>query len=197
MNITSFNDKFPIYSIFFYFLIIVAGLTVNTFPCKMRYALDNNLYLKHFIGFLTMVFLVVVAEPYPDQKLLHIFPIAALLYIVFILISKTEYPFFLAILVILGLEFAVILTKTEFKKDLKEHPEKEKELQPKINTAVFIGNTVMVAVIILTIIGVLAYMGRKKYEYKDKFNYFTFFLGKIDCKYSKPKIGIMNSFKHL
>jgi len=193
----SLNDRFPMYSIFFYFLLIAAGLVLNTFPCKMRNALDNNLYLKHFIGYLTMAFLVVITEPILNKKLTNVIFLSFALYIVFILVSKTEYGFFLSIIILLGLTYLLIIKKEEYKQDNEKNTQSASENDKKINIIVNINNFILIVTIALIIIGVLIYMGRKKYEYKDKFSYLTFFLGKIDCKYSKPKIGYLNSLKHL
>ena len=41
----------------------------------------------------------------------------------------------------------------------------------------------------------LVYMGEKKTEYKNNFNYYKFFLGNINCKHKSPNINIINSFK--
>ena len=39
-------------------------------------------------------------------------------------------------------------------------------------------------------------MGEKKIEYKDKFNYLTFFLGKQVCKGNSPEVDISNALKN-
>jgi hypothetical protein len=51
-------------------------------------------------------------------------------------------------------------------------------------------------ILLLTIIGVLAYMGEKKIEYKKNFKYVTFFLGKTVCKHSSSNIDMIKALRH-
>lgn len=51
---------------------------------------------------------------------------------------------------------------------------------------------------ILLIFGFIVYLGQKKIEYKSKFDYITFLLGKSECINSSPRTsyisGVMHSF---
>lgn len=194
--VKSFNDTIPIYAIFLFVIIIFADSAKNIFPCRIVNLIENNLFVKYFIAYLTIVFLVVLTVPIPDKKLSHIMLKSFYLLILFILISKTEVGFFIPILFTTGLMYILILQREEFKEKLSNSPNKV-ELENKINNLIKINNIVMVLIIIMIIIGVLLYMGRKKYEYKNSFNYLTFFLGKIDCNKSFPNINYQKSIKYI
>lgn len=48
--------------------------------------------------------------------------------------------------------------------------------------------------IISSIVGFLVYMGEKKIEYKNKFDYLTFIFGKPSCRGFSPKTKFLGSF---
>ena len=144
----SINDAFPVYSIFIFILLIAAGEILNIFPCSVIEVIENNIYLKHFIGFLTMIFFVVLVVPIPDKKLNNILSKSALMYAIFILISKTESQFFIPIIVLLGATYLLILKKAEYREaiDRKENIQETLETLDKINTIVLINNSVLIII---------------------------------------------------
>ena len=87
------------------------------------------------------------------------------------------------------------MKKTEINgNEVLDEKEKEKELL-NIET---ISNATTISSYILLSIGFLIYLGQKKIEYKTKFNYTTFLLGKSECLDTSPKTdyisGILHSF---
>lgn len=198
MNNYSLNDKLPIYCIFIFFLLIFVDDAKNIFPCRMRYVFENNLYLKHFLGYLTITFLVVLLEHIPNKNLKRIFLVSFYLYLVFILISKTEYGFFVPIFVLISIIYVLYLKREEIDKE-KESSSKDKkeELEKNYNLIIKINNLFIIIVIGLTIVGFLFYMGRKKYEYKNNFSYLTFIFGKVKCSETFSKIDYKKSLKYI
>ena len=198
MTVFSINDKVPIYCIFTFFLLICADSTSNLFPCQLRRVLDNNLILKHMMVYLTITFLIVLLENIPDKNLYKIFSISFYLYVIFILISKTEYGFFVPILIITAIIYILFLKREELNKQAELASKKEKEeLEKKHDIIIKLNNLLIIVIFILTIIGFFVYMGRKKFEYKNNFNYLTFIFGKIECDGSPSKIDYSTSLKYL
>ena len=91
----------------------------------------------------------------------------------------------------------------------EKEKEKQKEIQDKLKKPadptelelferkiLFINqlNGILIILFITTIIiGFLIYMGEKKIEYKDKFNYITFVFGQSKCKDKTPVIKLTQS----
>lgn len=48
----------PVYPIFILLLIISANYLADLFPCRLRELLENNIYVKHLFGYLTLLFFV-------------------------------------------------------------------------------------------------------------------------------------------
>ena len=177
MSVFSINDKLPLYCIFTFFLLICADSTSSLFPCHVRRVLENNLILKHAMVYLTITFLIVLLENIPDKNLYKIFSVSFFLYLIFIFISKAEYGFFISILIITAIIYILYL--------------KRKELTKKHDMIIKINNGMIIVIFILI------YMGRKKFEYKNNFNYLTFIFGKVECKGTISNIDYSTSLKHL
>jgi ABC-type Fe3+ transport system permease subunit len=154
--------------------------------------------VKHVMVYLTITFLIVLLENFPDKNLYKIFSVSLYLYVIFIFISKTEYGFFIFILIVTAVIYILYLKRQELAKKEETASKKEKEeIAKKHDLIIKINNGLIIVVFILTIIGFFVYMGRKKFEYKNNFSYLTFIFGKIECKGTSSKIDYLTSVKHL
>ncbi len=148
--------------------------------------------------YLTITFLVVLLEDL-DKNLVEVFLVSFYLYIVFILISKTEYSFFIAIIILTAVIYILYLKRNEIakrKEDATTNEELEK-LEKTKNLIIKINNGLSIVVFILIFFGIMVYMGRKKYEYKNNFSYLTFIFGKVECKGTISNIDLSTSLKHV
>lgn len=195
----SINDVLPMYSVFIFILLIAAGEIMNIFPCSFIEVIENNIYLKHFIGFLTMTFFVVLIVPIPDKKLNNILSKSLMMYIIFILITKTEPRFSIPIIVLLGITYLLVLKKVEYREEIEKNVniQHKKDILDKINTIVLINNSILILIAVLLITGFILYLGRKKYEYGADFNYVTFILGRNVCNKTLSTITYNKALEHL
>ena len=198
MTTFNINNKLPLFCIFIFFILICADATSSLFPCHVRRILESNLALKHFMLYLTITFLVVLLEDL-DKNLTEVFLVSFYLYLIFILISKTEYGFFIAIIILTAVIYVLYLKRNEIakrKEDTTSNEELEK-LEKTKNLIIKINNGISIVVFILAFIGFMIYMGRKKFEYKNNFNYLTFIFGKVECKGTISNIDYSTSLKHI
>jgi hypothetical protein len=184
----------------FLFLLIISGNYLGTlFPCRVQVALQENIFLRHFLGFFTLLFFVVLTLPNkPEFKM--ILTIATRVYIFFILLSKTPVYIWLVVFALASITYLLEIYKDDKNKELVEDENSNilndnKMLNDK--NIVYIQKTISIIGIILTISGFLIYMGEKKYEYKNKFSYITFLLGNSSCVNKTGNKNIMNSLKHI
>lgn len=193
------QDKIPIYSIFILLLILSGGYIVQLVPCKLQRILNDNIYLKHLFCLLTLVFLVDLTDPEQNKKSLNITILKSfVLYIFFIFIIKTYYKFFILIMITLGIIYLIVIKKTDIDNEIKNSKDINiiNELNNYKSKLIIVQNILFGFIIIFMILGFLIYLGEKKHQYKNKFNYFTFLLGKPDCSNVPDKISILNSFKY-
>jgi len=179
----------PIWNIFVLFLIIAANYLGELFPCRVQNLLESNIYLKHIIAFLTLSFFVILTDTTSNYKSNEIFSISFTLYILFIILARNNKVFFIINLVILAILYVMKLQLTDYEKNVDE-----KSNDIFYERLLILEKILSVIFFILLICGFLIYMGEKKIEYKNKFNFITFFFGKPSCKLNSPTTNYVESF---
>jgi hypothetical protein len=164
-----------------------------------------------------MIFFVTLAAPVKDKRISVVALNSLLLYLLFILITKVHVKIFYVIAGLLGTTYiAVLLKEADLDKinanasasviksnDATEQTNEQGKENPEdvvlTNQLKIYDNVIFYSYLLIflfTIIGVLAYMGEKKIEYKKNFKYVTFFLGKTVCKHSSSNIDMIKALRH-
>lgn len=202
------NSYIPIYSIFILILILSGGYTIELIPCRLKKLLTENIFIKHFFCLLTLIFLVSLTDSsYDGKNLNQILFRSFLLYILFMFIIKTQYQFFVVILILLAIIYLIkiknneIYNKIEREKENIEENNYSKNIEQYIELEyklLKIKNILIIITLILIFIGFFVYLGQKKYEYKNKFSYVTFLFGTYKCKNTFEKdLPISKSLQYL
>ena len=101
----------PVSALFILLLIIGGNYLGILFPCQLQDILENNILVKHFLAFLTLIFFAVLADPGNEKPLKDILKQSILLYFWFILIIRMNAKFFLALVFIIALIYILKLYK--------------------------------------------------------------------------------------
>ena len=200
-------------AIFIFLLIISGNYLGNLFPCQVQYQFENNMYLKHFLGFFTLLFFVILTLPekydeegnkIPEFRYLgEIIKICGFLYIFFLILSKTPYYIWLIVFILTAIVYLLELKKTDFVKENIDESEDSKKKETDLfgikNIAQInnIQNKLTFLGLIISIFGFFIYMGEKKFENKGKFNYLKFIFGSTKCKGKTKNNDVFNSIKHI
>ena len=155
-------------SIFILYMLIGANFLANLFGCRIQNALNNSMWLKHAVGFMTLLFFVVMvdkSDTSPMEKMTN----TLMYYFVFLLTTRMDIkwwtPFIMSV-------FAIYIL--QMFKDAEKNAERKEKLE-RIQKMLANVSYAMLA------IGLLVYVGRKKGEYKETFNFTTFLMGKPSC----------------
>ncbi len=185
-----FNTQFPIKGIMVFYLLIVANFLAPLFNCRLQDVLVNNMILKHLFGFLTLFFFVVFVEPeHSDKTFLYQISMAIGLYIWFIFTTRMEIHAFALFIIVL---FSLYMFNIYFDKNHKDNNTDEKEVfKENINRyGLLLG-------VLITIIGFTSYVGQKKIEYGNRFNWTSFFIGHPECKKETPIEARMETIQNI
>lgn len=162
--------------IFVLILIIFGNYLGELVPCRVQKQMSKNMYLKHFLGYLTLLFFGTLT--YFKESRVNAIYSSFVIYAVFIFISKTYYKFFMLIVVFAGLVYFLDILKSE----LLESEVKTEMVKTILE---YIPQIQMMLIIFSAVFGLLGftmYLGNKKHEYGNKFNYVYFLLGKPKCR---------------
>ena len=181
----------PFYTIFILILIISANFLGSTFPCRVQKLLSENVYIKHILGFFTMIFFVMISAPILKDSLFVSIISSIIMYIFFIFMTKTPIEIFIVIFILLMITYILILYLKQLSLDKDKYKDKEHKIL--IENVI---SLLYVIILLFTILGTLIYMGEKKIEYGKTFSYSQFFIGNPVCKNKSPTIPIFKALKH-
>lgn len=156
-------------AILLFYLIIAINFTRNLYSGQMIDYFSNNRFVQHLIGFIAMLVIIMEVGNVKDIYLALIYSFLA--YIWFILTTKLDIQWNLAIIGLLLFGFLynnqmeekeqkAIKDKSLNKKALKEI--KQKNLQTR--------SYILLGIIILTLIGLISYIIKKKNQYGGNFD---------------------------
>lgn len=133
VNLEQVHATIPHLVAVFTFVIIISGNYLGElFPCKVQHFFAESMILKHFLGYLTLIFFVVLTIPEISESD-NIIVSSALLYSAFVLVSKTHYRFWFAIFGITGVVYLLHMYKKTIPVEKKEDKPVEKIEIPTIN----------------------------------------------------------------
>ena len=180
-------------SVFVLLLIISGNFLGELMPCRVREELSSNMVLKHFLGYLTLVFFAIVTVF--KSSSMNILLLSALVYIYFIVLSKTNWRFWIVIVFLLGICYIIhVMGLTINKDDIKEDNKTLSTVMDNILPTVQLSFVLLA--LFLTLIGSIIYMGNKKKEYGKDFSYMYFFLGKPECRGKSPNTKLLDDLKY-
>ena len=180
-------------SVFVLLLIISGNFLGELMPCRVREELSSNMILKHFFGYLTLVFFAIVTVFKTSS--MNILLLSLLVYLYFIVLSKTNWRFWIVVVFLLGISYIIHVWGLTYKK------EQSKEGEVKIEDSIInMLPTIQLSFVwlasFLTVIGSIVYMGNKKKEYGKDFSYMYFFLGKPECRGKSPNTKLLDDLKY-
>lgn len=156
--------------IFVLYLIISANFLANLFSCRVQYLLSNNMYVKHLLGFFTLLFFIIIVNNNEKKNEALIF-IAIGIYLLFIITAKIDFNFWIIFIILLSIIYTLEIYK-------KENENNTTIGNIDINTIQY---SLIIFNVFIIIVGFFVYLGKKKFEYKENFNYTTFLFGKNKC----------------
>ena len=181
-------------SVFVVLLIISGNFLGELMPCRVRKELSENMWLKHFFGYLTLVFFAVLTVF--KNSSINVLILSFIIFLYFLLLSKTNWRFWMAVIFLLGIAYFIYVWKSSVYDVMVQNNdtiyiESTKGLKTIADT---IQNVAVILAFILTIIGVIVYLGNKKREYGKDFSYVYFYLGKPQCRGKSPSFSIVEDF---
>jgi len=161
-------------NVFVLYLVLAGQFLDPLFPCHSKRLLEKSMVLRHVLGYLTLLFFIVIIDEFTDAitSAPLILGLCSAIYVWFMLSSKMTGPTWIALMITLSTLYLVDLFVSRIDKPSAE-----------LTLWVSRANTTLITIaILLTGVGVIAYLGEKKLDYGSSFRYLTFFLGKETCR---------------
>lgn len=176
-------------AVFVFYLLLSAGFQIPLFPCRVQRVFTDSQSLRHVLGFLTMTFFVVLVNSKNKLGVAELFAISGGAYLWFMMTAKMNVYSWFMMMFVLGVVFILQVYKDHQEED------KSKEVESKIEAASKAQQILSYVVAALTVIGFVVYMGEKRIEYGETFEFGKFFLGNPTCKGESPNVSIRSALR--
>jgi len=172
----------PYEAFFAIYLIIACNFLGDLLGCKFKQMLQENMYVKHFFGYLTLAFLVVLTgvDINNEENLIKAVIYSFILYFWFVCTTKTHIYTTIIVLLIFFIMYILSIRIKILEKNIET--DKNIEEIKKLRLASFL---LLIIAFVITFFGILYYLMLKKRELStrtEKFSYITFFIGKQICR---------------
>lgn len=160
--------------LFAFYLLVFCNFTGEIIGCKLKTLLSNNMLAKHILGFVLLLFLVVLVNPEnADEKFMKNLTYSAVVYVWFLITIRNPYEMIVLVLLLL-----LIVYLLGAKKDRKEKQGKVDEVAKlhKIQVGITVG------AFLLSVLGCISYYYAKHEEYGKSFAWEKFIFGNKRCR---------------
>lgn len=161
--------------LFFMGLNLLSNFSGELLPCDIQTTFATNMYAKHLLGAMLMLFFNIMNDPVNAENIGRSVGEALLLYLWFVLLSRTHA---LVALAIAGVVFSVYVIDIRYQRHVRDGGKESAEAAG-LKKASLVLKWVALG---MTLAGVVHYMILKKKEYSDAFGVLRFFLGTPTCK---------------
>lgn len=160
--------------LFAFYLLVFCNFTPEIIGCKLKNLLSTNMVAKHVLGFVLLLFLVVLVNPEnADEKVMKNIGFSIIVYLWFLITIRNPYEFIVVILLLLLIVYLLGAKKARNEKEGKVEKVKSLHKIQLVLTGI---------AFVLSVIGLAAYYLEKKDEYKGKFAWDKFIIGNKKCK---------------
>ena len=193
-------------------LLMSANYLGELFPCKVQAVFSKNMIVKHILGFLSLMFFVVLTRPnlYTSSNFVYV---SVLLYGFFMFLSKLNYIIWFLVFGIFAIIYVshVYLNQIESENQINRSKIGDNTVSPdaddkmptqniteKIETIKTMQKYLLFTVFPITVVGFIHYLGEKKLEFGHTgFDYKKFLFGKPKCNDSSPEYkGFVDTMIH-
>ena len=164
--------------VFAFYLLVASNFLAQVFGCRLQNVLGTSMIAKHAVGFLLLLFLIVIVNPEnADREMVKNIGIAAVIYTWFYLTTRSPVEVMFAVLVLLLAAYLSGLSRQRAEKEGKVEEARSARLRQNIFAGMALG---------ASLFGFGIYTVEKRREYQKAFSWTKFFSGTTACRNYTP-----------
>lgn len=178
-------DKNTLHALFLFIFILLGKHVSELLACSISNIISTHFLVKHMIGFFILYTTLISIEKKKD--LFNLFSKTILLYIWFIIITKTTRRINISIIIILLITYFIYL----YNERLKKKKYKNKNNNNLIKILDLYEKYIIYIVVVLSFLGFIIYIGEKKLDFKNNFSWIDFLFYRTEentCNNTKSDI---------
>lgn len=161
------------------YLWLIFGIVIAHVNCDIRRAMDGNGIIRHIVTLLAFFFLFTIVDGNNKSDLLTTWIKTIVVYILFVLMTKSKWYFIITVLTLLLLDQS-LKRHVGFEKNNGKLTEEQEETFKKYSQVIY------GIIVILIVIGCLHYMYLQYIQHYKNFSFTKFFIGTEKCKAFAP-----------
>lgn len=160
-----------------YFLVAINFLfnKMKDFSCHVQDIVNDNLFAKHGLNILAVFFLLVLFTRSTPMAPWFLIAATFVMYAFFMVITKCQYMFLGGFLLCM---FVVFYLEAQKSYEVSKDPQNTDAIKKKYEKPQIVLHAIS---LVLVFIGFLVYLGQHSREYKNNWNWLTFWLGVSKC----------------
>jgi Na+-transporting NADH:ubiquinone oxidoreductase subunit NqrE len=177
-------------SLLLFYLLISSNFLPDIFGCNLQYYLKNNWFIKNLVAIMILyVFVISVNGKGADVSIFKQVLLTLSIFIWFYLSRDMNIVFLITLFILF---FIIWIVYTRIQKIRNETNKNDEILQDKFKIDRYqnINIRIFYIAIIITIIGLICFVGEHKYKYKNV-SYYKLFISRQYCKF-EPNIYSIN-----
>lgn len=172
-------------ALFVLFLLIGVNFLDELYSCRIKDVLRNNMLVKHIVAFLTLHIFVTLTSKDNGDNFTGDWKKSVIVYLMFLISTRVRHEFFWIFVIGLLIYYVGSLYVERYTDDLKK-PGKYTDLERRDidrRLKVYIEYLDYIFRFLIAILGVgfLIYLGEKRNEMGERFDFATFVMGDRDC----------------
>jgi hypothetical protein len=184
--------------VFIFYLLLSGNYTGELLNCQFQNILRNSIIVKHVVGFLMMYFFVNMASTNVNWNAGIKLGLSFILFLLFLLSNRCDGYIVFANICLMGLIYILQLardTDQNIVDDESSSEDDKKAAMEKINSFRIVQILSTVTLFILIGFGFILYIGRRKLEYGQQFNYKDLLFGAECANDAGEKYKYMDMLK--
>lgn len=169
--LTKFDLTDNIKALFLLYLAISSNFLSNTMNCSVHKILIDNMVLKH-IFIICLIYFTIDFASKDDLSPLEILKQTMFIYLLYIVLSKQKYEFFLFNFFLIFIIYVITVQKRYDERNKKES---------NFSTYGKVLRGLQIILVITLTIGFLLYFKKQHTEHKSNFNFIKFMFGTLHC----------------
>jgi cytochrome c biogenesis factor len=167
--------------VFVLYLIISSNFLAQLFSCRLQEMMNNSMLAKHFVGYMTLLFFVVLSsgDTYSTTSAILY---SLYLYLIFWFSTRISSEYLLVFLLLTATLYILQL----YEKQNGEQKSRRLEITQEV---------IRWFMFVVLVVGFIFYWIEKKIEYKNKFSILTFIAGRPVCRNKSPTVTTDKLFK--
>lgn len=161
-----------------FYLVVFCNFTAETLGCNLQYILRTNIYAKHIVSIVLMLFLVIFVNPKEaDKDIIVKIGLSIVVYFWFLITCRCPLFIMIIVLILLMVIYIINATKSRYENENNNVKASQVDRLQKI---------IAIIAFVFSIIGFLMYLFEKYYEYGDEFSIVKFITGDVLCRNYTP-----------